>query len=154
MSTTIPTVENGTDTDSALNRRDFDEDDLPVRALYRADGETLQVVTISHPELLLGPAEERHLVASDRGTVEALWVSGAPHVFDEAWLELGVDAEGATHIWNVWDNVVYVVNAAGALEYVFDFDDEPRLDVVLYLDHVENRRGWTSLHPVFAEVRA
>ncbi|ELZ96083.1 hypothetical protein C440_05817 [Haloferax mucosum ATCC BAA-1512] len=153
MSTTISTDFNGTK-DRVLNQPDVETIDLegnPLRTLVHFRGK-LQVATLSRSSWLMGPDDDRTLVQTDRGYSGACWVGRPTHVFDEDYLELGVDSEGATHVWNVWDNVVHVV-AGGDRKRTEDLDATRAGDALNWVAFVADRRGWADLHPIFTEVR-
>jgi hypothetical protein len=54
---------------------------------------------------------------------------------------VGVDSEGATHIFRAFDETVHVVDADGEREYRFELE-EIGITVDQYSEHVANKRGW------------
>ncbi|ELZ84425.1 hypothetical protein C453_12801 [Haloferax elongans ATCC BAA-1513] len=124
----------------------------PIRCIVTLQ-EGTQIATLYDAPTLMGPNDERHMVSSDRGISAATWAL-PDHVFNDNYVELGVDADGSIHVWNVWDNVVHVVDADGRRERVERLNDYGGKDVLTWVEFVAGRRGWADLDPVFEEVTA
>jgi hypothetical protein len=113
-----------------------------TRALVRRDGQALPA-TVEATDAML----EERLVRVDYDRFpgrETRTVGAVVAILDEL-VDLGVDQEGARHLWSPDSNLVWAVEPGGDVEWSYDLDADAHADkdARKWTHYVARERGWT-----------
>jgi hypothetical protein len=66
------------------------------------------------------------------------------HSIRDRYIHLGIDAEGAAHVYRTSDETIFAIEADGTRSYRFDVSDMSHRAADDYVAHVADARGWAE----------
>jgi hypothetical protein len=70
--------------------------------------------------------------------------SSDTHRIRDHYIHLGIDSEGASHVYRTTDETIFCIEADGTRSYRFDVSEMGHRAADDYVAHVGDARGWSE----------